>query len=149
MSARPEPTDDVDYAFDRPPEEGRTIEVAPGLHWLRLALPFALDHVNVWLLREDDGDGWTLVDAGLADQRTRDVWSRLLPGRRVGRVIATHFHPDHMGLAGWLCAETGAGLWASRTEWLMGRMLALDGSASLPEAAAAFYRRAGLAEEAV
>ena len=132
----------MDYAFDRPPEEGRTVEVAPGIHWLRLVLPFALDHVNVWLLR--DGDGWTLVDAGLADARTREVWAGLLPGRRVVRVLATHFHPDHMGLAGWLCAETGAGLWASRTEWLMGRMLSLDGGAALPAAAAAFYRRAGL-----
>jgi glyoxylase-like metal-dependent hydrolase (beta-lactamase superfamily II) len=125
--------------------------LAPGLLGVRLALPFALDHVNIWLL-EDDG-GWTVVDAGVADERTREHWQDLLSGaladRPVARLLATHFHPDHLGLAGWLCAETGAELLASHTEWLNGRLLALDTSAAFVDAGRAFDRRAGLDEQLV
>ena len=125
--------------------------LAPGLLGVRLALPFALDHVNIWLL--EDGDAWTLVDTGVADERTRDRWRALLrdplADRPVGRIVATHFHPDHLGLAGWLCDETGAELFASHTEWLNGRLLALDTSVGFVEAGCAFDRRAGLDEEVV
>jgi glyoxylase-like metal-dependent hydrolase (beta-lactamase superfamily II) len=124
-------------------------EIVPGLFGVRLALPFALDHVNLWLLA--DGQGWTVIDAGLGDERTRALWETLLAGflrgRPITRVVATHFHPDHMGLAGWLCARTGADLWTSRTEWLTGRMLAQDTSDGFVEAGRAFDRRAGLTDE--
>ena len=99
-----------------------------GLYGLRLELPFALDHVNIWLCAEHDG--WTVIDAGLADEPTRERWRSsvrgLLAERPIRRVLATHYHPDHMVLAGWLCAETGAELWTSRTEWLTARLLAQD-----------------------
>ncbi len=125
--------------------------LAPGLLGARFALPFALDHVNVWLLEDDHG--WLLVDAGVDDERTRERWCDLLRGplgdRSVVRLLATHFHPDHLGLAGWLCAETGAELLASHTEWLNGRLLALDTSAGFVEAGRAFDRRVGLGEEVV
>jgi glyoxylase-like metal-dependent hydrolase (beta-lactamase superfamily II) len=127
------------------------LEIVPGLFGLRFALPFALDHVNIWLLEDDDG--WTLVDAGVADQRTRERWRALLSGplaeRPISRVVATHFHPDHLGLAGWLCAETGAELWASQTEWLTGRLLAQDTSEAFVEAGREFDRQAGLDEDLV
>lgn len=133
------------------PENGRPVEIEPGILWLRLPLPFALDHVNLWLV--DDGDAWTLIDTGFGDAGTGAVWERLLRtvlgGKPVGRVLATHFHPDHLGQAGHLCRTTGAELWMSRTEWLVGRMLAFDTGDELPELNAAHWRRAGMSDEAV
>ena len=130
---------------DTPPRE-----LAPGLFGVRFALPFALDHVNVWLIADDDG--WTLIDAGLADQRTRDRWEELagfMAERPVRRVLATHFHPDHMGLAGWWCERSGAELLTSRTEWLQARALALDTSDGFVEAGRQFDHRAGLGAEQI
>jgi glyoxylase-like metal-dependent hydrolase (beta-lactamase superfamily II) len=138
--------DAVDLQIDDEPRD-----LAPGLAGVRFALPFALDHVNVWLLEEVPG--WTIIDTGIADQRSQDRWRALLrgplAGRPIARVLATHFHPDHLGLAGWLCAEAGAELLASHTEWLTGRLLALDTSAGFVEAGREFDRRAGLDEELV
>jgi glyoxylase-like metal-dependent hydrolase (beta-lactamase superfamily II) len=118
---------------------------------VRLELPFALDHVNIWLCA--GRDGWTVIDAGLADEPTRERWQDLRRGllaeRPIRRVLATHYHPDHMGLAGWLCAETGAELWASRTEWLTARLLAQDVSDEWVAAGRRFDRRAGLDEQLI
>jgi len=133
------------------PAPGETAEVAPGILWVRLPLPFALDHVNLWLM-EDDG-GWTLIDTGIADERSRGIWSGLfenvLGGRPIHRIIGTHFHPDHVGLLGWLVERTGATAWMTRTEWLTARMLALDTSEGFVEAGVRHDRRAGLAPELV
>ncbi len=122
--------------------------IAPGLLGVRFELPFALDHVNVWLL--EDVPGWTVIDAGLADEPSRARWQGLLDGalagERLARLLATHYHPDHMGLAGWLCGLSGAALWTSHTEWLTGRLLAQDTSDGFVEAGRAFDRRAGLDE---
>ncbi|MFO1047409.1 MAG: MBL fold metallo-hydrolase [Geminicoccaceae bacterium] len=122
-----------------------------GLFWLRVRLPFALDHVNLLLC--DDGDAWTLLDTGFGDAATRAVWSGLLggllAGRPVRRVIGTHFHPDHVGLAGWLCGETGAELLMSRIEWLTCRALALDDTDGFVASGERNYRRAGLDEALV
>jgi glyoxylase-like metal-dependent hydrolase (beta-lactamase superfamily II) len=126
-------------------------ELAPGLGGVRFELPFALDHVNVWLL--EDVPGWTVIDAGLADEPSRERWLGLragaLAGLRLERLVATHFHPDHLGLAGWLCELTGAELWASHTEWLTGRLLAQDTSDAFVAVGRAFDRRAGLDDELV
>jgi glyoxylase-like metal-dependent hydrolase (beta-lactamase superfamily II) len=95
--------DPVRFPFAEPPEHGAALEVAEGVLWLRLPLPFRLDHLNAYAL--DDGDGWTLVDTGLDTETTRAAWDRLLSGPLAGkpvrRVILTHYHPDHVGLAGW------------------------------------------------
>ena len=126
--------------------DGTPVEVAPGIFGVRVVLPFALDHVNLWLLPEEAG--WTVIDAGLADQHTRELWARLLggflAGRPVSRLIVTHFHPDHMGLAGWLVSATGAEFWTSRTDWLTARMLAQDTSEGFVEAGRWLDHRAGL-----
>ena len=119
---------------------GEPIPVADGILWLRARLPLALNHVNLWLC--DDGDGWTVVDTGYGDAASRAMWhgvlGAVLAGRPVRRVLVTHFHPDHAGLAGWLCGATGAELWMSRTEWLTCRALALD---TTPAFVAATERR--------
>jgi len=150
LSDQPRPDGDpkAEPASMRLTVESEPLEIAPGLFGLRFALPFALDHVNLWLLA--DGEGWTLIDAGLSSGCTRERWQALLAtsffDRPVRRLIATHFHPDHMGLASWLCERTGAQLWTSRTEWLMGRMLAQDTSAAFVEAGRIADRLAGLSK---
>lgn len=103
---------------------GATLEVAPGVHWVRMPLPFALDHINLWLL--EDGDGWTVVDTGYFTDEARDHWRAVLAGlgqgRPVKRAIVTHFHPDHLGLAGWFAEEYGARLWITNAEYLQAHL---------------------------
>lgn len=138
---------DMAYAFEQPPAPGQMMEVAPGIHWVRMALPFALDHINLWLL--EDGDGWTLVDTGMSTDATRELWRAVLSGpaggRPLKRVVATHFHPDHGGLSGWFEREYGTVLWMTRAEWLTGHwMSSFEG---LGEQVAAFFARHGLPSE--
>ncbi|MCB6177765.1 MBL fold metallo-hydrolase [Rhodobacter sp. Har01] len=142
--------DAIAHPFPDAPPEGQATEVAPGVLWLRLPLPMALDHVNVYAL--DDGDGWTVVDTGLNTRRTVALWESLLAGplrgRPVRRLIVTHHHPDHVGLAGWFQAR-GAELLTPRTAWLYARMLTLDVQPVPTPQALTFLRRAGLSEDAL
>lgn len=135
------------FPFPEAPVTDAAIEVAPGILWLRLPLPMALNHVNVYALA--DGDGWTVIDTGMDNAITRDLWqailARPLQGRPVTRVIVTHHHPDHVGLAGWFITF-GAELWMPRTAWLLARMQVLDVQPSLTPQAQAFYRSAGMEE---
>ena len=106
------------YPHPRHPADGELTEVAPGILWLRMPLPFQLDHINLWLLR--DGDGWAIVDTGFPEDHVRETWQAILKqlDGPVTRLIVTHFHPDHLGLATWLMAETGAPLWMTTGEFL-------------------------------
>ncbi len=135
----------IRYPFSDPPAEGEATELAAGVLWMRLPLPMALDHVNVYAL--DDGDGWTVIDTGFASKRTRAIWNALLDGplggKPVTRVIVTHHHPDHVGLAGWFITK-GAALHMPRTGWLMARMLTLDVQDRPTAETLQFYRRAGM-----
>ncbi|WP_116132470.1 MBL fold metallo-hydrolase [Tropicimonas sp. IMCC34043] len=146
MSAIPQ-ADPIRHPFPVPPAEAAAIEVAPGILWLRLPLPMKLDHVNIFVL--DDGDGWTLVDTGFSSTRSRDLWERILGagplrGKPVRRVIVTHYHPDHIGLAGWFVERHGVELVTTRTSWLYARMLVLDEQEATAPAAMTFYRGAGM-----
>lgn len=131
--------------FPDPPGPGEALEVADGVLWMRLPLPMRPDHVNVYAM--DDGDGWTLIDTGLDTGRVRAVWQGLLSGplaeRPVTRVVVTHHHPDHIGLAGWFQSQ-GATLVTTRTAWLMARMLQLDVQDRPTAQSAAFWRGAGM-----
>ena len=140
------------------PELGTTLEVAPGVRWLRMPLPFQLDHINLWLLRDRidaDGvtkDGWTIVDCGITNDATRAAWETIfvneLQGLPVLRVIVTHMHPDHMGLAHWLTEKWGVRLWVSATDYPAARM-ASNGLATIGgEATARFMASHGLTDEA-
>lgn len=138
----------IRYPFAEPPDEACVTRIADGVFWARLPLPMALDHVNVYIL--DDGDGWTVFDTGFDTSRTRGIWVKLLAGplrgKQVRRVIASHHHPDHIGLAGWF-QSGGATLWTSRTAWLFARMLLLDvQERPLPETLD-FWRKAGMDSE--
>jgi glyoxylase-like metal-dependent hydrolase (beta-lactamase superfamily II) len=110
----------LEFPYAAPPAPGRVIEVAPGVLWLRMPLPFALNHINLWLLREQDG--WTAVDCGYGDDNTRALWEQhfadTLAGKTILRVIATHAHPDHLGLAHWLVHRHGCPLWMTQGEYL-------------------------------
>ncbi len=112
----------IAYPFDNLPETGATLEVAPGVHWLRMPLPFALDHINLWLL--EDGEGFTAVDTGIAMDAVKQAWKSALAGRQLSRQIVTHFHPDHLGLAGWLESDYGAPLWMTQGEYLTAHVIA-------------------------
>ncbi|MBT3306010.1 MAG: MBL fold metallo-hydrolase [Alphaproteobacteria bacterium] len=143
-----------DYVYDTAPELGDTIEVAPGVHWLRMPLPFKLDHINLWLLEDKDenGDGWTIVDTGINRDEVRDAWETIFAARfsddkPLKRVIVTHFHPDHFGLAGWLTRRFGVPLWMPREEWTQARMLTLETSETSRGAFGRFYHAAGFDEE--
>jgi glyoxylase-like metal-dependent hydrolase (beta-lactamase superfamily II) len=134
-----------------PPAPGEVIDIAPGIGWLRMPLPFALDHINLWLL--DDGASWTVVDCGYASAATQALWQRIfaerLAGRPIGRILVTHYHPDHIGLAGWLAERFAAPLWITEEEWRHARMMTADGdgAAVLADAARRFARRAGLTDD--
>ena len=136
------------FPFDTPPEPGAAVEVAEGILWLRLPLPMALDHVNVYALA--DADGWTLVDTGMNSRKTRDIWETALAGplagKTVARVLLTHHHPDHVGLVGWF-QDRGAELLTTRTAWLYARMLTLDVQDRPSAESLQFYQRAGTSPE--
>src|SRR4051812_34892789 len=110
----------LDYPFADLPAPGSTLEVAPGVRWLRMPLPFQLDHINLWLL-EDEG-GWTIVDTGIGNTQTRDLWQNIFDSLSgnflVKRVVVTHYHPDHAGNAAWLCERFGVELWMTQGEYL-------------------------------
>jgi len=143
------PGRNLEYPFETRPAPGETIEIRPGIHWIRMRLPMQLNHINLWLL--EDGDGWTIVDTGIRNDETTSAWEQLffgaMRGRPIKRVIVTHMHPDHIGLAGWLCRRFKVELWISRTEYLMCRNLAADTGQEAPNEALRFYRAAGFPEE--
>lgn len=134
------------FPVGTPPAPGEVIAIAPGVLWLRMPLPFALDHINLWLL--DDGPRWTIVDCGYGGAKTQALWRRIfaarLAGRPIGRVVVTHYHPDHIGLAGWLGERWAAPLWITEKEWRHARMMTGEGAADYARAARSFARRAGL-----
>ena len=141
----------LEHPWRTPPAPGTTITVAPGVKWVRMPLPFALDHINLWLL--EDGEGWALVDTGIGLPDTQALWDELLAsetdGRPLTRIIVTHFHPDHMGNAGWLVERTGVDLWCTEAEWGAARMAwRTDGSHDV-ERRLVHYRRHGFDETAI
>ena len=132
---------------DKTPEVGETLEILPGLHWVRMPLPFSLKWINLWLI--DDGEpGWTIIDTGMPMDDTKAAWRKIfedkLGGRPVWRIIVTHMHPDHVGNAGWLSRKfPGSELWMSQLEYVTCRMLIADTGREAPQAGIDFYQAAG------
>jgi len=136
----------LSYPFEAAPEPGQALEVVPGVRWLRMRLPMpALNHINVWAL--EDGAGWTLVDTGMDMPETVSNWQSALSGpldaRPVVRVICTHMHPDHIGMAGWLTRQHDCRLWTTRLEYVTCRMLVADTGREAPVDGVRFYHAAG------
>ncbi len=139
------------YPFEAPPAPGKSLEIVPGVRWLRMPMPYVLNHINLWAI--DDITGWALVDTGLRTEETADVWRGLLANasdrRPVTRVLVTHMHPDHVGMAGWLTRKFDCRLWMTRLEYLNCRVLISDTGREAPPDAERFYRRAGWDEAAI
>ena len=140
----------LQFPHAEPPAAGTTLEVAPGVRWLRMALPFALDHINLWLL-DDEKDGvagFTIVDCGLSNDATRASWEKIfaahLGGKPVHRLIVTHYHPDHAGNAGWLVERFGCPLWMTQGEYLTAHAVMDNAAGYSPEAAIALYKINGM-----
>ena len=113
----------LSYTFPQVPEPGEWLEVDAGVYWLRMPMPFALDHVNLWLLEDDEG--WTVVDCGFATAEIKALWEQhftgIMQGRPLKKVIVTHGHPDHIGLAAWLVQRKGGQVWLTENEYQFAR----------------------------
>ncbi|MGI9234018.1 MAG: MBL fold metallo-hydrolase [Woeseiaceae bacterium] len=140
---------EIRYAFETRPDEGGTQSIAEGIVWLRMPLPFALKHINLWLLR--DTGGWVIVDTGVDTRTSRGVWQQTFDGAMLGdpatHVVATHLHPDHVGCAGWLVHHFDVDLWMTRDEYMLCRILAADTGRNAPEEGIRFYAGAGFTSE--
>jgi len=132
----------LQYPFPEVPAPGTTIEVAPGIHWLSMPLPFALDHINLWLAEDDDA--WTIIDTGIGNAGTRALWERILGTKRVKRVIVTHYHPDHAGNAAWLCERYGVELWMTQGEYLTAHAVRTSSAGYTTDAVLSVFRKNGL-----
>lgn len=137
--------DGLDHPFATPPGPGLLESVAPGVAWLRMPLPFRLNHINLWML--DDGEGVSLIDCGFATDESRDYWGQLLEGRKVNRILVTHFHPDHIGNAGWLEQTYLAPVWMPEREFLWAYFVRNQPLEIEIASVTEFQRRNGLAGE--
>jgi glyoxylase-like metal-dependent hydrolase (beta-lactamase superfamily II) len=139
---------------DALPAAGGSLLVAPGIKWLRMGLPFALDHINLWLLQDEfEGPqgrqvGWTVVDCCVSRDEAKAQWEQIfaneLEGLPIVRVIVTHMHPDHIGLAHWLCERWNAPLWISATDYHTAHLSILGSTGFGAENSAGFYAANGL-----
>jgi len=151
---------ELHYPYAELPAIGTWLTLRPGVHWVRMPLPFALDHINLWVLDDEiDGrSGYTLIDCGITSEATQSAWEQLFDGVFAGkpllRVICTHFHPDHFGLAHWLTVggarrRWSVPLWMTATEYAFGRYLSGGGGDNISgETAARHFARNGMSNEA-
>ena len=139
----------LEYPVAAPPPPGVVQEIAAGVLWLRMPLPFALDHINLWLLPERDG-GCTLVDCGYGDIPTRALWERhfgaTLRAMPIRRIVATHYHPDHVGNAAWLSRRFDAPVAMTNAEYLTAHAVAEGFGGHTPGATIDLFRRHGMTE---
>jgi glyoxylase-like metal-dependent hydrolase (beta-lactamase superfamily II) len=141
------------YPFETVPEQGPgdAVEVAPGVLWLRQPLGGSLQFINVWAIA--DGEGWAIVDTGVQTKETSQAWraafAGALGGKPITRVICTHLHPDHVGLAGWIVRKFDCRLWMTRLEYFQCRMLVADTGREAPEDGVRFFKAAGWDEDAI
>ncbi len=146
------PKTKLEFFTNTAPAAGTVTEITDGVFWLRMTLPMAgLDHINLYFLR--DGDEFVVVDTGLGWKDAMDIWGCVfadnMGGAHVNRVICTHLHPDHAGLAGWMCRKFGAPLLMTMGEYLLCRLMAADTGKSAPKEGIEFYQRAGFTAEQI
>ncbi|MGB3487818.1 MAG: MBL fold metallo-hydrolase [Xanthobacteraceae bacterium] len=136
------------YPWETPPGPNEVIELRPGVLWLRQKLPFQLNHVNIYLLA--DGDGWAMIDSGFGNEETIAAWTALFEGPlknfNITRLIVTHSHPDHVGLAGWIVERFNCPLVMSQVEYLQSVYHQNRGTEERKEAQRLFFRRHGMDE---
>ena len=133
----------ISYPLSEVPAPATTVEVAPGIHWLSMPLPFALNHINLWIVSDDDG--WTIVDTGIGNDQTRSLWEQLLERfKPIRRVVLTHYHPDHAGNAEWLCTRFGIELWTTQGEYLTAHAVRASAAGYTTDAVLKVFQRNGL-----
>ena len=141
-------TNALQFPISEAPPMGQPLAVAVGVYWLRMPLPFSLNHINLWLLEDDAG--WTIVDTGINTSACKELWQQVfdkhLNNKPVHQLIVTHLHPDHVGLAGWICEVWGLELQMSRTDYMACRVLMSDTGKPAPKAAINFYQGAGVSD---
>jgi len=140
---------ELTYPYQELPEPGQALEVAPGIKWLRMPLPMALDHINLYLL--EDSDGWWVIDTGIGLDPTQELWEQIfaseLDGKPVKAVLCTHMHPDHVGQAGWICDKWKVPLYMTMGEYLSARTYSKMTADDLGWTSEQFYRGAGMPED--
>ncbi|RMF15448.1 MAG: MBL fold metallo-hydrolase [Alphaproteobacteria bacterium] len=148
----------LEYPWAHPPAIGEVVEIAHGIGWLRMPLPWGLDHINLYLLPDGAEGEFALVDTGIRSKETKAAWRRLVgtggtrskDGRiHLTRLLLTHHHPDHLGLAGWFADRYGLKVHASRVCWLYARTLWFDKAPEVPAEVLEFFHRAGFSPEAL
>jgi glyoxylase-like metal-dependent hydrolase (beta-lactamase superfamily II) len=133
----------LEYPWPGTPPPGEALEVAAGIRWLSMPLPFQLDHINLWLV-EDEG-GWTVVDTGIGDAHTRALWEQLFASfHPVKRVILTHYHPDHAGNADWICKRFGVPMWTTQGEYLTAHAVRAASAGYTSDAVLSVFKANGL-----
>jgi len=144
------PPSKLTFPIPVPPAPGTVTDIAPGIRWLRLPLPYRLDHVNIYLIQNEGG--WTALDSGLGTDECKQAWQAALAGPLKGQslksLIVSHFHPDHVGLAGWLCEQYGIDLTMPRPEYLHSLLLQFAPADYGEDVFRPFYKRHGLSAEA-
>ena len=142
------PAEALRYPWATPPGPNEVIEVMPGVLWIRQKLPFQLNHVNIYLIA--DGDGWTMIDSGFGNEETIAAWTALFEGPlanfNITRLIVTHSHPDHVGLAGWIVERFNCPLVMSQVEYLQSVYHQNRGTEERKMAQRLFFRRHGMDE---
>lgn len=132
-----------------PPAPGELQLIAEDLYWLRMPLPFALDHINLYLIR--DTGGWAIVDTGICSRTTKALWSQIqeqLDGP-ITRIVVTHMHPDHVGCAGFLTESLRVPMYMSQTEYFASRALFAGAQGAGNWQDVQYYQRAGLDADTV
>jgi glyoxylase-like metal-dependent hydrolase (beta-lactamase superfamily II) len=131
----------LQYPFPDTPPAGSTLEVAAGVRWISMPLPFQLDHINLWWIAD------TIIDTGIGNETTRALWEKILPGKQIARVILTHYHPDHAGNAAWLCEKFAAELWTTQGEYLTAHAVRTASAGYTTDAVLSVFRKNGLDAE--
>jgi glyoxylase-like metal-dependent hydrolase (beta-lactamase superfamily II) len=131
----------LQYPFPDTPPAGSTLEVAAGVRWISMPLPFQLDHINLWWIAD------TIIDTGIGNETTRALWEKILPGKQLARVILTHYHPDHAGNAAWLCEKFAAELWTTQGEYLTAHAVRTASAGYTTDAVLSVFRKNGLDAE--
>ncbi len=144
-------TDDssLRFPFETMPEFGEVVEITDGILWLRIPLPFRLDHVNIYLIK--DTDGWAMIDTGINSEEAIAAWEAYfagpLSGFHISKVIVTHHHPDHIGLAGWMCERFDAPLLTSYSAYMGSKVISLGENEHQTRSYYDFYIRHGMSRE--
>ncbi len=139
----------LDFPIDEVPKNGTLFSIQKDIHWVRMPLPMDLNHINLWIIGSKEE--CTLVDSGMFLEDVKNAWSDLIDKEKLSfkRVIVTHMHPDHIGLAGWFTSNFNIPLYMSRTDYLQCRVLAADTGNNVPHEAIDFYTQAGLSESQI